>query len=212
MLVHALVSVFLPIVYSCYFSHAIIRFPSLTPTLSQITCTHTHTHPPTSSLSLTNTPSHSRTVFLSLILYLSFSISFFLHLFLSLPNHHPTSFTHVNTHAAFDSVVMAVSEAGGLNAIEELQNHPNQNIYQRAVKMLEVPTHIPVCMCYFILIVTLTPLFFFRPLLCIRITIRMYPLHFLISIDHIKSIYLHNPPIRPILVVRKLRAPMCQMS
>jgi Atypical Arm repeat len=41
---------------------------------------------------------------------------------------------------AFDSVVMAISEAGGLNAIEELQNHPNQNIYQRAVKMLEVRT------------------------------------------------------------------------
>lgn len=42
---------------------------------------------------------------------------------------------------AFDSVVMAISEAGGLNAIEELQNHPNQNIYQRAVKMLEVSTY-----------------------------------------------------------------------
>ena len=43
---------------------------------------------------------------------------------------------------AFDSVVMAISEAGGLNAIEELQNHPNQNIYQRAVKMLEVSTYV----------------------------------------------------------------------
>lgn len=46
---------------------------------------------------------------------------------------------------AFDSVVMAISEAGGLNAIEELQNHPNQNIYQRAVKMLEVSTYVRTC-------------------------------------------------------------------
>jgi hypothetical protein len=30
-----------------------------------------------------------------------------------------------------------ISDAGGLNAIEDLQNHENQNIYQRAVKMLE---------------------------------------------------------------------------
>lgn len=45
---------------------------------------------------------------------------------------------HCTYVTAFDSVVMAISEAGGLNAIEELQNHPNQNIYQRAVKMLEV--------------------------------------------------------------------------
>lgn len=169
---------------------------------------YSHSYTPTHLLSLSN----QHALLLTHCLSISHSLSLILHLFLSLPNHHPTSFTHVNTHAAFDSVVMAVSEAGGLNAIEELQNHPNQNIYQRAVKMLEVPTHIPVCMCHFILIVTLTPLFFFRPLLCIRITIRMYPLHFLISIDHIKSIYLHNPPIRPILVVRKLRAPMCQMS
>ena len=41
-------------------------------------------------------------------------------------------------YVAFESVVMAISDAGGLNAIEELQNHPNQNIYSRAVKMLEV--------------------------------------------------------------------------
>jgi hypothetical protein len=37
----------------------------------------------------------------------------------------------------FDRVVTLISEAGGLNAIEELQNHENQGIYQRAVKMLE---------------------------------------------------------------------------
>ena len=43
---------------------------------------------------------------------------------------------------AFESVVMAISEAGGLHAIEELQNHPNQNVYQRAVKMLEVLTYV----------------------------------------------------------------------
>ena len=48
------------------------------------------------------------------------------------------SYSYLHPLTAFDSVVMAVSEAGGLNAIEELQNHPNQNIYQRAVKMLEV--------------------------------------------------------------------------
>ena len=44
-------------------------------------------------------------------------------------------------HSAFESVVMAISDAGGLNAIEELQNHPNSNIYTRAVKMLEVSTY-----------------------------------------------------------------------
>jgi importin subunit alpha-6/7 len=32
---------------------------------------------------------------------------------------------------------MIISEAGGLNAIEELQNHENMGIYQRSVKMLE---------------------------------------------------------------------------
>ena len=37
----------------------------------------------------------------------------------------------------FDRVVGIISEAGGLNAIEELQNHENQGVYQRAVKMLE---------------------------------------------------------------------------
>ncbi len=37
----------------------------------------------------------------------------------------------------FERVVGIISEAGGLNAIEELQNHENTGVYQRAVKMLE---------------------------------------------------------------------------
>mmetsp|Transcript_8857 Transcript_8857/g.8766 ORF Transcript_8857/g.8766 Transcript_8857/m.8766 type:complete len:548 (+) Transcript_8857:120-1763(+) len=37
----------------------------------------------------------------------------------------------------FCRLVAMISDAGGLNAIEDLQNHENQNIYQRAVKMLE---------------------------------------------------------------------------
>ena len=60
--------------------------------------------------------------------------------FLSLLLHSPFCTLYCTYVTAFDSVVMAISEAGGLNAIEELQNHPNQNIYQRAVKMLEVRT------------------------------------------------------------------------
>jgi importin subunit alpha-1 len=37
----------------------------------------------------------------------------------------------------FNFLVSMISDAGGLNAIEELQNHENQNIYHRAVKLLE---------------------------------------------------------------------------
>lgn len=36
-----------------------------------------------------------------------------------------------------DRVVDIITECGGLNAIEELQNHENNNIYNRAVKVLE---------------------------------------------------------------------------
>jgi len=36
-----------------------------------------------------------------------------------------------------DRVVDLITECGGLNAIEELQNHENNNIYNRAVKVLE---------------------------------------------------------------------------
>mmetsp|Transcript_54587 Transcript_54587/g.95435 ORF Transcript_54587/g.95435 Transcript_54587/m.95435 type:complete len:536 (-) Transcript_54587:458-2065(-) len=36
-----------------------------------------------------------------------------------------------------DRVVDIVTDCGGLNAIEELQNHENSNIYNRAVKLLE---------------------------------------------------------------------------
>jgi importin subunit alpha-6/7 len=36
-----------------------------------------------------------------------------------------------------DRVVDLITDCGGLNAIEELQNHENANIYNRAVKVLE---------------------------------------------------------------------------
>jgi importin subunit alpha-1 len=38
---------------------------------------------------------------------------------------------------SLDALIDIISDCGGISALENLQNHPNKNIYSRAVKLLE---------------------------------------------------------------------------